>query len=176
MFGKSKVLIEGTKSQGVIFDTSGPRPTEGGGHTDTYHIKVRIKFGDGSTTDIKEKLHISKHGFHLKGQTVPVRYDPADHSKVEIDLPELAAQKQAARDRLDRSANARVEQALNEMTPHGGNTPPIPAAVTGDADSRRTILEVGIRVAQRRGDNAQVERLTAQLKQLDEGADGDTRR
>jgi Short C-terminal domain len=113
MFGKNTKLNEGTRTTGVVLEKVGPRETEGGGHADNYRITARVTFSDGSTTDTKAKLHTSRHGFYMVGQAVPVRYDPADHSKAEVDLPELEAQKQAARDERQQVANARAEQARN---------------------------------------------------------------
>jgi hypothetical protein len=134
MFGNNNsVLSDGAPGHGVVFWRFGPRGKTDGGHVDTYRIQVRVKFDDGSTTDLKKKrLHISKHGLHIEGQTVPVRYDPADHSNVEIDLAALAAEHSAAKDAVQRSAAARVEQALNEQTINGPTAEEIRNPAPGD--------------------------------------------
>jgi hypothetical protein len=57
-----------------------------------YHLTVRARFPDGSSTEFKTR-NISKddYGTLFEGAVVPVRYDPSDHSKVALDLPALKA-------------------------------------------------------------------------------------
>jgi hypothetical protein len=57
-----------------------------------YHLTIRAKFPDGSSTEFKTR-NISKdeYGTLFEGAVVPVRYDPSDHSKVALDLPALKA-------------------------------------------------------------------------------------
>jgi hypothetical protein len=60
-----------------------------------YRVTVRVHLDDGSTTEISRKLHYSSAGLHSEGDILPVRYDPADHSKIEIDVPALKARRKA---------------------------------------------------------------------------------
>jgi hypothetical protein len=133
MFGKTKVLSTGMQATGVVFDRVGPRPTEGGGHVDTYRVTVRVRFDDGTTGDVRAKLHISEVGLHAVGAVVPVRFDPADHSKIEIDVPVLAARKQTARDESRQRSLDRAEAALREQPSAGPTVPEIRDRAPGDA-------------------------------------------
>jgi hypothetical protein len=161
MFGKDKLLSEGAPAKGVVIETHGPATSGQGGVVDSYRLVVRVKFDDGSTTEFAQKLNHRKDGLHIEGDIVPVRFDPADHSKIEIDLPALAARREAARSDAKQAAIARSERALDPQ----GAPPDDPS------DDRRSLLQTSIRIAERKGDTAQIERLTAQLAALD-GAGG----
>jgi hypothetical protein len=77
-----------------------------------YGIVFRVKFPDGSTTDVKKRvLYVSDVGYISEGESVPVRYDPSDYSKVVLDEPALEAPAKAARAAQD----ARVDAALARL-------------------------------------------------------------
>jgi hypothetical protein len=132
MFGKNKLLSDGVQATGVVFEKVGPRSTEGGGFADTYHVTVRVKFDDGSTTDVKQKLNRTKAGLHLVGAVVPVRYDAADHSKVEVDVPALEARQETVRNESRLRSVARAEAALNEQATAGPSADEIRNRAAGD--------------------------------------------
>ncbi|MGZ4237913.1 MAG: SHOCT domain-containing protein [Solirubrobacteraceae bacterium] len=57
-----------------------------------YHLTVRVKLPDGSSTEFKTgNINKDNYGTLFEGAVVPVRYDPSDHSKVALDLPALKA-------------------------------------------------------------------------------------
>jgi hypothetical protein len=57
-----------------------------------YHLTVRVKLPDGSSTEFKTgRINKDDYGTLFEGAVVPVRYDPSDHSKVALDLPALKA-------------------------------------------------------------------------------------
>jgi hypothetical protein len=85
--GKSKLLNEGASVNGVVIDC---RLTAGiaGTTVPDYHVTVRAKFDDGSSTEFKQKLNKDRVGSYFPiGTILPVRYDPDNHSKIEIDVP-----------------------------------------------------------------------------------------
>jgi hypothetical protein len=60
-----------------------------GGST-SQGVKVRVRFADGAVTEFeKGPLSASDVGYFTVGSVVPVRYDPADHSKIVLDIPAL---------------------------------------------------------------------------------------
>ena len=91
-----------------------------------YRVTVRVQFDDGSTTEISRKLHYSSAGLHSEGDILPVRYDPADHSKIEIDVPALKARRKArlANDTAwKESLIAQAESQVARSASSGGRHP-----------------------------------------------------
>src|SRR5436305_820012 len=76
----------------------------------TYSLRVR--FGDGSTTEISRHVRGVGVCWVPVGDLLPVRYDPADRSKIEIDEPALKAQRRAQASDAKADAIARGERAL----------------------------------------------------------------
>jgi len=88
MFGEHKKLYtEGAQAEGQVIYFGWESSA-----CWNYHLTVRAKFPDGSSTEFKTR-NISKddYGTLFEGAVVPVRYDPSDHSKVALDLPALKA-------------------------------------------------------------------------------------
>jgi hypothetical protein len=114
--GKSKVLRDGARAQGVVVESRPPADTGTGGVGNIYHVKVRVHFDDGSTADVSSgRLDRYKVGWKLEGDIVPVRYDAEDRSKIEIDVPALVAARVADSDdaaQLRETAIARGEAQL----------------------------------------------------------------
>jgi hypothetical protein len=88
MFGNKKLLSEGAEGRAIVLSLKG--------------------FGLENKADT---------GMPVTGQILPVRYDPQDHSKVEIDIPLMKAQREATHDeiRADRIARARAELAQPDV-------------------------------------------------------------
>ena len=90
MFGsKKKLLSNGAQAEGVVMKAWR-------GYGAAYLcVRVRVELPDGSTGEFEQQgLWAPKVGALLDGYVVPVRYDPADFSKVTLDLP-LMEQRQA---------------------------------------------------------------------------------
>ena len=93
MFGRDRLLDDGAQVDGVIIEA----PEYFRGSTDTrgrYKVTVRVRFDDGATVEVERRLHLSC-GEHRAGAALPMRYDPADRSKIEIDEPTLTAGRDA---------------------------------------------------------------------------------
>jgi Protein of unknown function (DUF3592) len=115
MFGirKSKVLTEGAQAEGVVIDSQAPADTGEGGIGRTYRLTARVRFDDGTTTEVASgRLDRTKVGWNLEGDIVPVRYDPTDRSKIEIDVPALIAAREQGVAELRNSAIAGGEDDL----------------------------------------------------------------
>jgi hypothetical protein len=84
-----------------------------------YGVVFRVKFPDGSTTDVKKRvLYVSDVGSMSEGDSVPVRYDPSDYSKVVLDEPALEAPVKAAK----AAQGARVDAALAHLGEPGSGS------------------------------------------------------
>jgi hypothetical protein len=59
-----------------------------------YKVTMRVRFDDGATVEVERRLHISC-GEHRVGAVLPMRYDPADRSKIEVDEATLTAGRDA---------------------------------------------------------------------------------
>jgi hypothetical protein len=90
MFGRDKLLDDGAQVDGVITEA----PEYFRGSAGRYKVTVRVRFVDGATVEVERRLHLSC-GEHRAGAVLPMRYDPADRSKIEIDEPALTAGRDA---------------------------------------------------------------------------------
>ena len=104
MFRRDKLLDEGAHVDGVIIEA--PEYFRGSGAR--YKVTVRVRFDDGTTAEVQRQLHLSC-GEHRVGAVLPMRYDPSDHSKLEIDEPALKAGRDAEFAAIKESAVARGE-------------------------------------------------------------------
>ncbi len=109
MFGqKKKLLAGGAQAEGVVMNLTMPRPKY-------LSFSVRVKFPDGSTGEFEvQGILAFPLGPILEGTVVPVRYDPADHSKITLDTP-LMEQRRAEqvagwKSQAAASAEAKFEQ------------------------------------------------------------------
>ena len=84
--GHKKLYKDGALTEGLVVNRSDT--TEG----INYHVTIRVKFPDGTTTEFKKWLDWHDVGQLLVGSVVAVRYDPSDHSKVALDVPALEDQ------------------------------------------------------------------------------------
>jgi len=111
--GKSKVLTEGAQAEGVVIDSQAPADTGAGGFGRTYRLTARVRFDDGTTAEVSSgRLDRTKVGWKLEGDIVPVRYDPSDRSKIELDVPALIAAREQGVAALRDTAIARGEEDL----------------------------------------------------------------
>jgi hypothetical protein len=171
MFGKGKLLREGAEAQGLVIESIIATSGEGG-TVDQYKVKVRVQFDDGSTAEISSKLFRHRVGYHYEGAILPIRYDAQDRSKIEIDVPRLEAQAEARTAEVKAAAIERGERELtiqaSELAAGSGD------AVNGESSNPRAdLIRLGIRQAMRKGDDTEVERLTAALAELEHGGASD---
>ncbi len=107
MFGRDRLLDDGAHVDGVIIEA----PEYFRGSTDMrgrYKVTVRVRFDDGATVDVERRLHLSC-GEHRVGAVLPMRYDPADRSRIEIDEAALTASRDADFAAIKAQAVARGE-------------------------------------------------------------------
>ena len=88
MFGRKKLVRDGAKVRGRVTESGSDVSFATGG--EGYHIKARIEFDDGTTSEISCKVHRGLGAYDV-GEVLPFRYDPADRSKIALDEPALKA-------------------------------------------------------------------------------------
>jgi Short C-terminal domain len=81
--GHKKLYSEGALTEGLVVHRS---DTADGIN---YHLTIRVRFPDGTTTEFKKWLDWHDVGEFTVGSVLPVRYDRSDHSKVVLDVPAL---------------------------------------------------------------------------------------
>jgi hypothetical protein len=91
VFGRLNVGKDGERIDGLVLDcrvtglmvkdTSNPL-----GRSD-HKVTVRVHFPDGSVEEHETKVKSADYAMPFgTGETVPLRYDPEDHSRIEIDV------------------------------------------------------------------------------------------
>jgi hypothetical protein len=104
VFGKMKLSRDGAQIHGLLVESDADK-TPG---ANSYHVKVRVTFEDGTTAEFTQRLHPGDAGLRGLGAAVPVHYDPADRSNIAVDEAQMRddtqtaqAQRQAAFDAID---------------------------------------------------------------------------
>jgi hypothetical protein len=116
VFGrKNKLLRNGTLARAAI------READAGGYTNShgerrYKLRLSVEYPDGTTGDVTcHAFAPGAAGAYVAGETVPVRYDPDDPSKVDVDVEQYHADRLQAlaesREQLMRAADARHDDA-----------------------------------------------------------------
>jgi putative oligomerization/nucleic acid binding protein len=149
-----------------------------------FELKLRVQFDDGTAEEITRRVRLASLGGTSGaiggtvnvGDLLPVRYDPEDRSKMEIDSAAVKqgkeAAREAARERSKRLAIQRGEEQLAApSSPAGVSLAEIEAMgiaartpVPGETGVE-SMLRARIAIAARKGDDAEVTRLTAKLAQ-----------
>jgi len=163
VFAKRNLIRSGAKAQALVLDKKVGTFASGGGRTGLKAIvtlgylgnwanagdplsckyELRVRFEDGSETEISRHVRGVNLAWVPVGSLLPVRYDPADRTRIAIDESALKTQRQAQRDDVKADALARGEQALAATTEapssgRGGVEPDLPQVqgVSAAADRR----------------------------------------
>ncbi len=64
-------------------------PSRGGVYG--WNVTIRVTLPDGSALDVDRYIEAASAAGIRPGMTVPIRFDPAKPSRVEIDIPALKA-------------------------------------------------------------------------------------
>ncbi len=118
MLGKHKPLRDGAEAKAVVTSVNlyqeGMRGNWGTGFT--YDVGLRVHFDDHTTEDVVRRIG-GMAGTDLKftvGDIVPVRYDPRNRDKIELDEDSLRAEQQRAREAAQRSVDTHNERAVRD--------------------------------------------------------------
>jgi hypothetical protein len=131
MFGKLNVGRDGERGQAVVLkaDRHGGVSGAGGVSTVTYDLELRANFDDGSSVDFSQ--HVGNAfkgagaGFSV-GDVVPIRFDPKNHERVEVDMRAIHAQveddqRQAEANEADRAERIDARLAEGKLPPMKGS-------------------------------------------------------
>jgi hypothetical protein len=115
VFGRGKKLREnGAQAQAVVLDSEmGSRQNSHGARN--HKLTLRVQFDDGSTGEARCTIWRMLGGAPGAGEILPVRYDPDDRGKVEVDIEALDAGKLEAHE----EAKAKLIQAAEEKLSRG---------------------------------------------------------
>jgi hypothetical protein len=138
MFGSHKKLYtEGAQTEGqvIYFGWESPQCWH-------YHLKVRAKLPDGSSTEFKTgSIEKDKYGPSFEGAIVPVRYDPSDYSKIVVDLPALAARQAQGNAGQQAALDAQFANLGSSGSPApGGAAAQVLAGLGGGDDLKAQLL------------------------------------
>jgi hypothetical protein len=81
-------MRDGARVRGRVTESGSDVSFATGG--EGYHIKARIEFDDGTTSEISCKVHRGLGAYGV-GEVLPFRYDPTDRSQIVLDEPALKA-------------------------------------------------------------------------------------
>jgi len=148
MFHKSKLSRDGAHAQALVLDRRVYSTVGDSGVPDACRYELRVKFEDGSTVETSCRAFGAKLASVAVGDVIPVRYDPADRSKIELDRDAILERQKAQADEWKAKAIERGEESLGLSS----TAPPSVAAAdprapdtsdlrVGDAD-RDLIAEV----------------------------------
>jgi hypothetical protein len=104
MFGSKKFLQDGAQVDGVLIQSDDGKVLVNA--ASSYHVRVRVTFDDGTSSEFDSKLHTKTAGMRSVGSVVPVRYDVGDRSKIDIDADELSRRKDLSESQRDAAFTA----------------------------------------------------------------------
>jgi hypothetical protein len=112
VFGSDKLMREGVQAQALVLDQSVYSQGVQTGEVKACRYRLRVRFEDGSTTEISRSVWSHNLAYATVGDLIPVRYDPADRSKIEIDGRAINAQRAAEASELKQQVLADGEAKL----------------------------------------------------------------
>jgi hypothetical protein len=112
MFDKHKLSRDGAEAQALVLEKKIYATEVESGMTSACRYQLRVKFEDGSTTEISRRAFGDTLASAAVGDVIPVRYDPSDRSKIELDRHAIVERQKAQARERDAAAIARGEQAL----------------------------------------------------------------
>jgi hypothetical protein len=130
-----RLMREGATAHAVVLSTRPWGWVTGSVHPNN-RLTLRVHFDDGSTTTVDRVERTRNLGMDNEvGGTLPMRYDPADRSSVEIDCAALRKRHEAWKAKQDRAAVAAAEKELARRRRPTATTEAPPAS--GDDTDRR---------------------------------------
>src|SRR5438270_8992355 len=132
MFDKHKVSRDGAQAQALVLEKKIYATEVESGMTSACRYQLRVKFEDGSTTEISRRAFGDTLASAAVGDVIPVRYDPTDRSKIELDRHAIVERQKAQARERDAAAIARGAKALGASST---GTPSEPAADQQRADT-----------------------------------------
>jgi DUF1707 SHOCT-like domain len=113
MFHRDKLNRDGVPANALVLDKKIYASGVETGQVDACRYELRVRFEDGSTTEITRHAFGHTVAGAVVGDVIPVRYDPADRSKIEIDRHAIGSRLEAQERELREQAIARGERTLD---------------------------------------------------------------
>lgn len=112
MFGRGKKILEsGTAAKAVVLETD--MTGRSNRHAERlWNVRLRVQFDDGFA-EAHCSMWAKPFDGPAAGAILPVRYDPDDRSKVEVDVATINSGNDAAREDLEANLIAEAEQKLS---------------------------------------------------------------
>jgi len=114
MFGRRKLIRAGVAAQALVLEKKVYASGVQTGRADACRYRLRVRFDDGSTAEITRRVWGHRLAYALVGNLIPVRYDPADRSRIVIDGPAVKAARVARLRELKDQAIKRGERELDQ--------------------------------------------------------------
>ena len=113
MFGRGKKILEsGAEAKAVVLETD--MSGRSNRHAERlWKVKLRVQFDDGSTAEVDSSMWTKPFSGPSVGSILPVRYDPDDRSKIEVDVAAMNAGEDSAREELEANLIEEAEQKLS---------------------------------------------------------------
>lgn len=156
MFRRGKHTEGVVEGKAVVVAVTAVRGAVGAGvqeidalqHPVHYELKLRVHFDDGSTGEAECRVGGRVRGTELsfsEGDVVPVRYDRADRSKVEVDEQAMLAERSSRREAFNQARVLESELRLEaaEAASHEDGTPPSDAALQAAYDGWCAAMDEG---------------------------------
>jgi hypothetical protein len=173
VFRKGRLRGTGVEARALVLEKNVFASGYSTNETKACRYKVRVQFDDGSTSEATLSAWNHELARALVGDLIPVRYDPADRSKIEIDSEVMKAQRAEQQRELSEQAIERGEQELDRsLGLQHESAAPVPSPAGGaqvvSAAADRRARKQAAREAQERKQArraAQVEKLDRQHTQ-----------
>jgi hypothetical protein len=125
--GQHKLVRDGVPAQAVVLgvETKSVAGNTSAAGAVPVRLRLRVRFDDGSAVEVSCRvggLLRSSPLSYAVGDVVPVRHDAEDRTKVAVDEPALAAERDAERQAQQAEAVARAERRLAGQ-PEAAGTP-----------------------------------------------------
>jgi hypothetical protein len=120
MFGRHKLLKNGATAQAAVIrsEMTGMSNSKG---AHKWKLKLKVQFDDGTTADASCSAYEVNIGMgYGPGQILPVRYDPEDRTKVELDVPALQAERDSHKREGEEGLARLAEERLTRGEGHEG--------------------------------------------------------
>jgi Domain of unknown function (DUF1707) len=112
MFDRRKLSLDGAQAQALVVEKTIYAAGVESGKASACRYRLRVAFQDGATSEISCRAFGHALAAAGVGDSIPVRYDPTDRSKIELDRRAFVEQEVAQEREAVAQRSARGETAL----------------------------------------------------------------
>jgi hypothetical protein len=131
-----KLRRDGARGQALVLEKKIYATEVESGMTSACRYRLRVKFEDGSAAEISRRAFDRTLASAAVGDVIPVRYDPVDRAKVELDRDAVVERQDAQARERDAAAIERGAEALG-MSPTAKPSTPAPDQQRADSGNLR---------------------------------------